>query len=129
MKDIPYSELKKDKRAYDIMVLRDYYNNTFTDIARGFKISFIRAKQLYSRTKKKQIQLYIRHISIALGYENTAEVRQVFEIAERCYQDDSYACAYLEKEYKDILDEYRAGEPGCAGVAYKKTSTAKAEAQ
>lgn len=120
MKDIPYSELKKDKRAYDIMVLRDYYNNTFTDIAKDYEMSFIRVRQLYSRTKIKQIRLYIRHISIALGHENTTQVRKVFEIANECYQDYSYACAYLEKEYKDILDEYRAGEPGASELLIKK---------
>lgn len=120
MKDIPYSELKKDKRAYDIMVLRDYHNNTFTDIAKDCKISLIRVRQLYSRTKVKQIRLYVRHISIALGHENTEQVRKVFEIANECYQDYSYACAYLEKEYKDILDEYRAGEPGAPELLIKK---------
>lgn len=120
MKDIPYSELKKNKRAYDIMVLRDYYNNTFTDIAKDYEMSFIRVRQLYSRTKIKQIRLYIRHISIALGHENTTQVRKVFEIANECYQDYSYACAYLEKEYKDILDEYRAGEPGAPELLIKK---------
>lgn len=120
MKDIPYSELKKDRRAYDIMVLRDYYNNTFTDIAKDYEMSFIRVRQLYSRTKIKQIRLYIRHISIALGHENTTQVRKVFEIANECYQDYLYACAYLEKEYKDILSEYRAGEPGAPELLIKK---------
>lgn len=112
LKEIPYSELKKDKRAYDIMILRDQYNNTFTDIAKDYEISFIRVRQIYSKIKIKQIRLYIRHISIALGHENTAEVRKVFEAANECYQDFTYACAYLEKKYKNILDEYRAGEPG-----------------
>lgn len=112
MKDIPYSKLKADKRAYDIMLLRDQYNNTFTDIAKDYEISFIRVKQIYKRIKIKQIRLYIRHISIALGYEHTSEIRKVFEDANECYQDFSYACAYLEKKYKKILDAYRAGEPG-----------------
>lgn len=66
------------------------------------------------------MQLYIRHISIVLGYENTAEVRKVFEIANECYQGFSYACAYLEKKYKGILDEYRAGEPGVPELFIKK---------
>ena len=73
MKDIPYSELKEDRRAYDIMLLRDQYNNTFTDIAKEYGISLVRARELYSRIKIKQIRLYIRHISIALGYDNTVE--------------------------------------------------------
>ena len=31
LKDIPYSVLKKNRRAYEIMLLRDQYENTFTD--------------------------------------------------------------------------------------------------
>lgn len=112
MKDIPYSELKEDRRAYDIMLLRDQYNNTFADIAKEYGISLVRARELYSRVKIKQIRLYIRHISIALGYDNTVEVRKVYDAAHECFQDFSYACAYLEKKYSSILVEYRAGEPG-----------------
>lgn len=112
MKDIPYSELKKDKRAYDILMLRDQHNNTFTDMAKEYEISAIRVRQIYIKIKMKQMRLYIRHISIVLGYENTAEVRKVFELASECYQGFPYACAYLEQKYKDILEEYRAGEPG-----------------
>ena len=84
MKDIPYSELKKNKRDYDIMILRDQHNNTFTDIAKDYEISSIWVREIYSKIKIKQMQLYIRHISIVLGYENTAEVRKVFEIANEC---------------------------------------------
>ena len=120
MKDIPYSELKKNKRDYDIMILRDQHNNTFTDIAKDYEISSIWVREIYSKIKIKQMQLYIRHISIVLGYENTAEVRKVFEIANECYQGFSYACAYLEKKYKGILDEYRAGEPGVPELFIKK---------
>ena len=36
MKDIPYSLLKKDGRAYEVMLLRDQYGHTFTDIAKKF---------------------------------------------------------------------------------------------
>lgn len=112
MKDIPYSVLKEDGRGYEILTLRDQYNNTFADIAGEYGITPIRARQIYSRMKQRQISLYIRHISIALGYESTAEIRKDFSAANECYQEFSYACAYLEKKYKNILDEYRAGEPG-----------------
>lgn len=39
-------------------------------------------------------------------------LRKDFHVAYDCYQDFLYVCAYLEKKYKDILDVYRAGEPG-----------------
>ena len=112
LQEIAYSVLKEDKRAYEILLLRDHYGNTFAAIAREYGISNIRARELYGRIKIKQIRLYIRCIAIALGHESTKEVCNEFSTANECYQDYSYACAYLEKKYKDILEEYRRGEPG-----------------
>lgn len=112
MKDIPYSVLKEDKRGYEILMLRDQYDNTFAAIARECGASTQWVRQIYSRMKMKQIRLYIRHISITLGHETTQQVNKIFTAARECYQDMPYACAYLEKKYKDILDKYRAGEPG-----------------
>ena len=112
MKDIPYSELNQDKRAYKIMLLRDQHGNTFADIAKEFEISAGRAIQIYKKLKLKQIRLYTNHIAAVLGYESTLQVKNVFDNAYECYQDRTYACAYLEKKYKDILIEYRDGEPG-----------------
>lgn len=112
LKDIPYSTMKKDKRGYEILTLRDQYDNSFAAIAKEYGISTARVRQIYSRMKRKQIHLYIRHISIALGHETTQQVKKVFDTAYECYWGFSYACAYLEQKYKDILEEYRAGEPG-----------------
>lgn len=112
MKDIPYQTLKQDQRAYEIMLFRDQYGNTFTDIAREFDISTVRATQIYQKLKFSQKNLYINHISITLGHEDTRQIREVFDDAFESYQDVAYACAYLEKKYKDILSEYRCGEPG-----------------
>ena len=47
-----------------------------------------------------------------LGYKNDGQLRKIYNDAYNCYQDWIYACAYLEKKYKDILTEYRGGEPG-----------------
>ena len=112
LKDIPYRVLKEDGRAYEIMLLRDQYNNTFTDIAAEFELSVTRVTQIYFQMKVRQIRLYIHHVSIALGYNSTSQIRKVFNEAKECYQDYTYACAYLEKKYKDILTGYRDGEPG-----------------
>lgn len=112
MKDIPYSTLKKDRRGFEILTLRDSDEHTFKEIADKYGISTVRARQIYNRVKGKQARLYIGHISIALGYENTEKIGALFKTAYQCYQDTSYACAYLEQKFKAILDEYRAGEPG-----------------
>lgn len=111
MKYFPYSILTQDKRAYEIMLLRDQHDNTFTDIAKDFDISAVRVKQIYNKTKIKQTRLYVRHISISLGYVNTSQIRKVFDNVYNCYKDWAYTCAYLETKYKNILDEYRDGEP------------------
>lgn len=112
LKNPPYSTLKQDERAYEILLLRDQHDNTFTDIAKEYGITVARVSQIYSRIKVKQIRLYIHHIAAVLGHEDTSQVKKVYDKASECYQDRTFACAYLEKKYKAILDEYRAGEPG-----------------
>ena len=112
LKNIPYDVLKKDELSYDILLCRDIYNNTYTDIAKKFGISVENVIHLYNRLKFKQICIYIDHISVALGYDDNSQVRKIYERAEYCYQDRKYACAYLEKKYKEILSDYRNGEPG-----------------
>lgn len=112
LKDIPYSVLKEDERAYEIMLLHDQHGNTYTNIAKEYEISVARVVQIYNKMKIKQKHLYIHHIAVVLGHESTEQVNKVYHDADECYQDRTYACAYLEKKYKDILTEYRDGEPG-----------------
>lgn len=110
--NIPYSTLKQDERSYEIMLLRDQHDNSYADIAKEYGITTSRVVQIYTRTKRRQIRLYIDHIEEALGDIGIPQVEMVYEDAYKWYHDLTYAAAYLEKEYKTILDEYRAGEPG-----------------
>lgn len=112
LKDIAYDTLKMDKQAYKIMLLRDQYGNSFTDIARQLKLSAKKTLEIYHRHKTKQINLYINHISVVLGYSDISQIRKVYQLTDEFYQDRAYTCAYLEKEYQDILEIYRNGEPG-----------------
>lgn len=112
LENIPYSELQKEGKNYEIMLLRDQYDNTYKDIATEMGISKERVMQIYSGMKIKQARLYINHISVVLGNQDTSQIAQIFDEAYDCYQDLTYAAAYLEKRYKDILTEYRNGEPG-----------------
>lgn len=113
LNDIPYSELRKDKRAYDIMLLRDQYGNSLSAIAEVYGISTASIRQIYHRIKMKQIFLYIPHIAMALGHRDTSQILKIYHSACEYYQRLVYVSAYLEKEYADILTEYRDGEPGC----------------
>ena len=112
MIDIPYSTLQEDKTGYQILLLREQQDQSFTAIASKFGVSPARVRQQYTKMKVRQVRLYIRHIAIALGHDNTAQVRNVFSEAMDCYQNYPYACGYLDKTYGDILKAYRAGEPG-----------------
>ena len=112
MTDIPYSTLQEDKTGYQILLLREQQNQSFTAIASQLGVSPARVRQQYTKMKVRQVRLYLRHIAIALGHENTAQVRNVFSTAMDCYQNYPYACGYLDKTYGEILEAYRAGEPG-----------------
>ncbi len=112
MIDIPYSTLQEDKIGYQILLLREQQNQSFTAIASQLGVSPARVRQQYTKMKVRQVRLYLRHIAIVLGHENTAQVRNVFSTAMDCYQNYPYACGYLDKTYGEILEAYRAGEPG-----------------
>jgi hypothetical protein len=112
MKDYLYSSLKENERAYEIMLLRDQCGETLSMIAKEYDLSIARVQQIYHHIKRKQMCLYIRHISIVFGQKDTEQVRKIFNDANEWYRDLTYATAYLEKKYRDILIEYRAGEPG-----------------
>lgn len=127
LKDIPYSELTKDKRSYEIMLLRDQYGNTFSDIAKDFELSITRTTELYHNLKRKQIRLYINHISVVLGEKDTSQLETLYWQANKFYKNWTYACAYLEKKYNEILTEYRAGEPGMPAQFIKKLPPLRTE--
>lgn len=112
LSDIPYSKLKANKRAYEIMRLRDLCDNTFTAIAQEYGVSIATITSNYYRVKIRQLRFYINHLAIVNGHESTAEFRKLFYKVNDCYQDYKYVTAYFEKEYKNLLTEYRAGEPG-----------------
>ena len=112
MTDIPYSTLQEDKTGYQILLLREQQNQSFTAIASQLGVSPARVRQQYTKMKVRQVRLYLRHIAIVLGHENTAQVRNVFSTAMDCYQNYPYTCGYLDKTYGEILESYRAGEPG-----------------
>lgn len=112
MNDIPYSTLQEDKTGYQILLLREQQNQSVTAIASQLGVSPARIRQQYTKMKVRQVRLYLRHIAIVLGHENTAQVRNVFSTAMDCYQNYPYTCGYLDKTYGEILELYRAGEPG-----------------
>lgn len=112
LQDIPYSELKKNERAYRILLLRDQEGKSFTQIASEFHISTEQVRYFYHKHKRKQIELYINHISFVMGHENKHLIKDIYYQVNDWYQDWAFSCGYLEHKYEDILWEYRQGEPG-----------------
>lgn len=110
--DVPYSNLKANRQDYEIMLLRDLYNNTFADIAKAFAVSVSTASNSYYRIKWKQLRCYINHLAIVNGHESTAMFKKLLRQVYDCYQDCKYVSAYFETKYQEILAEYRDGEPG-----------------
>lgn len=112
LQDIPYSELKKNERAYRILLLRDQEGKSFAQIASEYHISTGQARSIYHKHKRKQIELYINHISFVMGHETKEQIKNIYYHVNDWYQDWAFSCGYLEKKYEDILREYRQGEPG-----------------
>ena len=112
LNDIPYKNLLGKGRKYDVWVLRDVYDNTFADIAKEYNVSVSTIIANYENMLFWKTRYYVNHLSIVHGYENTTHIRKIWMNALDCYLGNKYIVAYFEKEYADILKEYRNGEPG-----------------
>lgn len=112
LSDIPCKNIMDNGRKYDVWVLRDVYDNTFPDIAREYGVSVGTIRSNYDKILWLKISYYVNHLSIVHGYENSAYFRKIWRSAYECYTSERYVVAYFEKEYADILREYRNGEPG-----------------
>lgn len=112
LNDIPYKNIIDSGRKYDVWVLRDVYDNTFADIAREYGVSAATIISNYEKILFLKIKYYVNHLSIVYGYEDTEHFTEIWRNALDCYCGRKYVVAYFEKEYADILSEYRNGEPG-----------------
>lgn len=110
--DIPYKNIMKNSRNYDVWLLRDVYDNTFVDIAKEYHVSVAAIIKGYERILFLKARYYVNHLSIVHGYKNTEHFEKIRTSAFNCYCGGKYVVAYFEKEYADILKEYRNGEPG-----------------
>ena len=66
----------------------------------------------YERILFLKAKYYVNHLSIVHGYKDTEHFEKIRTSAFNCYCGGKYIVAYFEKEYADILKEYRNGEPG-----------------
>lgn len=112
LNDIPYKNIMDKGRNYDVWVLRDVYENTFADIAKEYDISVAAVINNYEKALCLKTKYYVNHLSIVYGYENTEHFKEIWRNAFHCYCGEKYTAAYFEKEYADILEEYRNGGPG-----------------
>ncbi len=71
MKAKPYSELKKNARAYEIMLQHDG-GKPFAELAKTYGVSVNWARQIYCRQKYMQIHLYLHRIAAATGQSGRA---------------------------------------------------------
>lgn len=110
--DIPYKEIMDNGRKYDVWLLRDIYGNTFADIAKEYSVTVSCIIGDYKKLLLLKLQYYVNHLSIVHGYEDTKYFETIWHDALECYYDRKCVVAYFEKEYSDILTEYRNGEPG-----------------
>lgn len=99
-----------DERHYNIMLLREHNKKTFIFIGKQFGISESRASYLYYKAKRRQKELYIREIRNVTGISQD-EINALNDRLWVEFQDNNMIIAYLEQEYGQILESYRAGEP------------------
>ena len=112
LNDIPYKDIVNKGRKYNVWLLRDVHNNTFGDIAKEYGISVAAIVSDYHKILFWKLRYYVNHLSVMYGYKDTTHFGKIQNNARNCYCGEKYIVAYFEKEYADILNEYRGGEPG-----------------
>lgn len=112
LSDIPYTDITHTGCKYDVWLLRDVYDNTFADIAAEYGVSMTTVVNDYNSILYMKMVHYVNHLSIVYGQEDTVYFQEIWNRAYDCYRSTKYVVAYFEKEYADILSEYRNGEPG-----------------
>ncbi len=90
----------------------DYKRKGFVDIAKEYHVSIAAIIKRYERILFLKAKYYVNHLSIVHGYKDTEHFEKIRTSAFNCYCGGKYIVAYFEKEYADILKEYRNGEPG-----------------
>lgn len=104
-----YDEFIADnKKNYDLMRQRERQGMTFREMAEPLGITVSSARQRYQNFKFKQIMLYVdylREVTGETGMEK--ETRKVLLF----YFDLVQVAAYLEREYKELLDDFRGNDP------------------
>ena len=79
--DLPYGTLMERQRYYEILLLRDSHDNTYADIAREYNVSRNYIDDCYNRIKRKQIRLYLTHLAIINGVDNTDSFKKIYSQA------------------------------------------------
>ena len=67
---------------------------------------------LQKKINFRKLILEIIKIEIVILPDKNENVIKVFSTAIYFYQNYPYTCGYLDKTYGEILESYRAGEPG-----------------
>ena len=112
LNDIPYKNILKYERRYEIWRLHDVDNNSFAKIAKKYGLSVDTITSDYYKILSLKLNYYVNHLSIVHGHIDTTYFKKISLKAYECYRGMKYVLAYFEKEYAAILSEYRNGEPG-----------------
>lgn len=97
-----------NKKNYDLMRQRERQGMTFREIAEPLGITITSVRQRYQDFKLKQITLYtnyLREVTDETGLEKKTKKLLLF------YYDLVQVTAYLEREYKELLDDFRGENP------------------
>lgn len=97
-----------NKKNYELMKQRERQGMTFREIAEPLGITASSVRQRYQDFKLKQITLYtdyIREVTGERGLEKKTRKLLLF------YYDLVQVAAYLEREYKELLDDFRGEDP------------------
>lgn len=110
--DVPYTQIKETGRKYEIYILHIVDGYSIKYLAQHYGVSASTITHDYYTVLRMIMRYYINHLTIIYGYSTHAYFSDLWSDVEQCYCERQYAVTYFEKEYSEILEKYRAGEPG-----------------
>lgn len=104
-------------KHYQIVKLRVEQGKTYREISEIYHISNARAVQKYRLFLRRLSEAYVKYITEKTEDANfQSHIKDVRDF----YWNNLYVIAYLEEKYKDILYDYRRGEPPIFAIKIPK---------
>ena len=78
LNDIPYKNILKHERRYEVWLLHDVDNNSFANIAKKYGLSVDTITSDYYKILSLKLNYYVNHLSIVHGHKDIRYFKKIW---------------------------------------------------